>query len=458
MKLDAPIRSYLDSHRLEHLATLKEFLRFASISAQPQHHGDCVQCAHWLRRQVAALGLDARLEEDLPQPLVIAHGPRRPGRPTLLVYGHYDVQPPEPLDLWDSPPFEPVERGGNLYARGASDDKGPVMCWLMAARAWREVAGDWPVNLSFLIEGEEETGSAALGQFIADHKDELACDCIAISDTNMPTADQPAITCGVRGIICVEIKLTAANRDLHSGLYGGAAPNPLNALAALIAGLHDDRGRVMLPRFYDDVQPPSPLELEDWRRVAIDEKSFARELGVAALAGEKGLSVLERTWARPCLDCNGLWGGYMGEGPKTVIPSWARAKISVRLVQRQQADRIAQSVKDYFEQHCPAGCRVEVQLFSADDAWLMPADSPALAMAKAAMTEGFEKPCLLIRSGGSIPVTARFYRELGVHPLMMGYALLDDNVHSPNEKFRLEHLYRGAVASAALMQNLAGKS
>lgn len=453
--LDRRVRAYLDGHRAEHLAALKEFLRFESISAQPSHHGDCQRAAEWLRRRLTGLGMTVRVEDWLPQPLVMAHGPRREGRPTLLVYGHYDIQPPEPLELWESPPFEPTERHGDLYARGASDDKGPVMAWLMAAEAWKETAGELPINLSFLIEGEEETGSPALEQFIAGHTAELACDYLAISDTNMPAADKPGITCGLRGIICAEITLTGANRDLHSGLYGGAVRNPLHALATMVAGLHDADGRVTLPGFYDNITPPSPLELEDWRRVAIDEQEFAKELGVDALPGEKGFSVLERIWARPCLDCNGLWGGYMGEGPKTVIPAWARAKLSIRLVAKQNAARIAQTLEHYFRTRCPSGCRSEVQILNADEAWVMPADSPALAMAKSAMTEAFGHPCVLIRSGGSIPVSERFYRHLAVHPLMMGYALLDDRVHSPNEKFRLDHLYRGAIASAALIGNLA---
>ena len=453
--LNEKVRAYLDSHRPEHLAMLKELLAMPSISAQPDHLADCVACAQWLADRFTETGLAARLDHCPGQPLVVAHSPRRPDRPTLLVYGHYDVQPPEPLDQWTSPPFEPTERGGDLVARGASDDKGPMLTWLIAARAWRQATGDWPVNLVFLIEGQEETGSPALETFIAGASDELACHRIAISDTTFHADGVPSITYGLRGLVYAQVTITGPAHDLHSGRYGGIVRNPLHVLAGLIAGLHDTSGRVTLAGFYDDVVAPSPAERAAWDRLGLDEAQLQREIGVDALAGEAGFSTLERLWARPCLDCNGLWGGYTGPGPKTVIPSWAKAKLSVRLVGHQRPQDVLAGLEAYFQSGCPAGTRADLEPLAADEPWLMSPDDPGLDLARAAMAEAFARPCALIRGGASVPVTSLFHRHLGVHPLMMGYGLPDDRIHSPNEKFRLDHFYRGAVASAALMQNLA---
>ncbi|NQU76162.1 MAG: dipeptidase [Planctomycetes bacterium] len=455
--LDPAVLSYIDSYRPRHLAQLKEFLRFPSISAQPDHHDDCLACANWLMERLQALGLRAECDLTLTKPLVLAESPQQAGRATLLIYGHYDVQPPEPLDLWSSPPFEPTERDGDLIARGASDDKGPLLSWLNAAEAMRAVAGDFPVNLKFLIEGSEEIGSPKVGVFVANNVDRLRCDCIAISDSSFFADGVPSITYGLRGLLYVELTLTGPNRDVHSGQYGGAIVNPLNALAGLIAGLHDEDGRVTLPGFYDDVLPPSDRENQAWRALGREdqERRILADLGVADLAGESGYSTLERLWARPALDCNGLWGGYMGEGPKTVIPSFAKAKLSARLVCNQDAGKTLAGLRAYFQTNCPRGARVELTAHSTVNPWLMPIDSPALALAVSAMEEAFGRSCVLVRGGASVPVTRMFHDHLGVDPLMMGYALPDDRVHSPNEKFRIDHFHRGIVAGAALMSNLA---
>jgi len=453
--LNETVRSHLDAHRDENLAALTELLRFESISAQPDHHDDCVGCAHWLARRLEALGLKSQILPGTAKPLLVATGEQRPDRPTLLIYGHYDVQPPEPLKLWTTPPFEPTVRDGDLYARGASDDKGPLMAWIAAAEAYRAVGEQWPVNLKFCIEGEEEIGSPTLEDVIAAHAELLRCDHIAISDTAFFAAGIPSITTALRGLAAVEVTLTGPSHDLHSGLYGGIAPNPLHALAALVAGLHDSSGRVTLEGFYDDVVELTDTQREQWRTLNFDEAALAAEIGVDRLTGEAGYTALERNWARPALDCNGLWGGYCGDGPKTVIASWAKAKLSVRLVPRQDPRAVNESLDRYFQKNRPAGTRVELTVQEGAAPWLLADDAADLPAARAAMTEAFGAPCALIGCGASVPITVAFKRCLGIDPLMMGYALPGDRVHSPNERFRLANFFAGAVASAALMANLA---
>ncbi len=451
---DQAIRAYVDDNRDDHLDLLIEFLRFQSISAQSYHHQDCRDCAEWLARQFALLEMDAHVESSLGKPAVVAAGDQRPDRPTLLVYGHYDVQPPEPLELWRTPPFEPTVRDGDLIARGASDDKGPLLTWLLAAEAYRATGEELPVNLKFLIEGEEETGSDSLGAFIQSNADRLACDYAAISDTSFYADGVPSVTYGLRGVTYLQVTLTGPSHDLHSGLYGGIVVNPLSAMAKLIAGLHDASGRVAVDGFYDDVLPPTDGERAIWAELNVDEKTWMTEMGVDALGGIKDIAALDRLWAMPALDCHGIWGGYTGEGVKTVIPAWAKAKLSVRTVRNQSPQNISGMLTEYFRSHCPAGTRVEVEVFCQDEPWLIDPESPALAAAREAMAEAFAQPCALIRCGASVPVTVDIHNHLGVDALMMGYALPDDRVHSPNEKFRIDHLHKGIVAGAALMRKL----
>jgi len=453
---DDVIRSYVETHRGEHLEVLKSFVRYESISAQSDHLDDCGACAEWLVDRFAKLGLDAVIEP-LGRPAVVAAGPPRSDRPALLVYGHYDVQPPDPVDLWRTDPFTPTVVDGDLVARGVSDDKGPLLTWLLAAEAYRATVGEPPVNLKFLVEGEEEIGSPSLEAFIAGEADRLACDYVAISDTGFYDADTPAVTYGLRGLTYLEATLTGPARDLHSGLYGGIVVNPLNALARLIAGLHDPTGRVAIEGFYDDVVEPTDQERRMWASLTFDERALMEEMGVDHLGGDADVGGLDRLWALPSLDCHGIWGGYMDEGPKTVIPAWAKAKLSVRLAPGQHPDRVNGLLRDYFQSRCPAGARVRLEVLCQEDPWLIRPDSPALAAAQAAMTDAFEQPCALIRCGASVPVTIQFHKHLGVDPLMMGYALPDDRVHSPNEKFSIDHFHRGIVASAALMRRLAAQ-
>lgn len=453
--LDPEIRAYLAGRRAEHLAQLETFLRFPSISAQSGHHADCEACAEWVAQRLRGLGLTATVDDSPAKPVVLARSPAQPGLPTLLVYGHYDVQPPDPMDLWESPPFEPTQREGRLYARGASDDKGQVLTWIHAAEAYARVRGAFPANLVFLIEGEEEVGSPTLEPFVRDHASDLQCDAIAISDSNFYDENTPSVSYGTRGLMYAEVTVVGPARDLHSGLYGGAVGNPLDALAAMIASLHDDRGRVAIPGFYDDVKPLSSQERRAWAELGFDERRMMQDLTVAALPGEEGFTALERMWGRPTLDCNGIWGGYTGQGPKTVLPSWAKAKLSTRLVPDQDPHAVFESLQAHLRRHAPPGVRVEVQLFSADAPWIMPYDAAILEKACAALAEAFERPCRRIRGGGTIPITRMFQEHLGVDPLMMGYGLAEDRIHSPNESFRIDFYHRGILAGAALMANLA---
>ena len=455
--IDDAIRSYLDAHRGEHLDSVVELLRFQSISAQPDHQGDCLACAQWLAEHLRGIGMTAEVITSTTKPTVLAQSEQRPDRPTLLVYGHYDVQPVDPLELWQSDPFDPVQRDGDLFARGASDDKGQVMTWIKAAEAYVRSAGELPVNLKFLIEGEEEIGSPSLEPFIQANAERLRCDSIVISDTAFFAQGVPSVITALRGLVYFEVKLTGASHDLHSGVYGGMVANPLNALSRLIAGLHDEEGRVTLKGFYDDVLEISQADRKAWDALNLDEGKLMSELGVDALAGETGFTPLQRNWARPVLDCHGLWGGYMGDGPKTVIPSWAKAKCSCRLVCNQDPQAIETAAREYFQDNCPPGTKVEITSGHAAEAWQISADAPELKLASAAMQEAFDAPCTAIRCGASVPITILFRKYLGVDPLMMGYGLPNDRVHSPNEKFTLDQYYRGILAGAGLMRGLAEK-
>ncbi|NLF31391.1 MAG: dipeptidase [Planctomycetes bacterium] len=450
---DDAVRSHIESRFDQAVQSLKAFCRFPSVSAQSRHASDSRACAEWLAARLEAAGLTATIEP-LGRPAVLAAAPARADRPTLLVYGHYDVQPPDPLDLWTTDPFEPTVADGNLIARGASDDKGPLFAWIAAIEALRAAGEDLPVNIKCLFEGEEEIGSPSLGPFIAANTERLACDAIAIADGAFYADDTPSLTYGLRGLTYLEVKATGPDHDLHSGLCGGLAPNPLNALAAMIASLHDAGGRVAVKGFYDDVRPPGEEERAIWSRLAFDADAWRAEIGASALAGPSDVPPLERLWALPTLDCHGLWGGYTGEGCKTVIPAWAKAKLSCRLVCDQRAEVVAKQLEAHLRQHCPAGIRLEITSLTAQDPWLADLDTPAVEAARGAIGEAFEAPCALVRCGASIPVAIHFYRQLGVDPLIMGVSLPGDRVHSPNEKFGLDQFRRAIHASAALMDRL----
>jgi acetylornithine deacetylase/succinyl-diaminopimelate desuccinylase-like protein len=458
LPLDA-VLTHLVAGRGPAIERWKELLRIPSIGTDPARNADTRRAAEWLVLNLRAIGFDASLRETAGQPMVVGHhpGPGDGGGPRVLYYGHYDVQPVEPLELWLSPPFEPTmlttEAGERLVARGAVDDKGQVMTWLEALRAWHDVHGTPPVPVSVFLEGEEESGSASLVPFLEANRAELAADICVVSDTGMWDIETPAIATMLRGLIYVELTLTGPSRDLHSGMYGGAVPNPLNILARVLGQLHDADGRVQIPGFYDDVR-----ELEEaraWAELPFDEADFLPGAGITEPFGEAGRSTLERIWSRPTCDINGIWGGYTGPGSKTVIPAEARAKLSCRLVPDQDPQRILASLRSFLDERTPAECRWEIELHGISPAIRLPADSPYLEAARRALEAVFARPPLMIGMGGSIPAVEAIKRLLGMDSLLVGFGLADDLVHSPNEKFELRCFEAGMQTHARLLAELA---
>jgi acetylornithine deacetylase/succinyl-diaminopimelate desuccinylase-like protein len=442
-----------------HQARWLEWLRIPSVSAQPAHAADCRRAAEFARGELAAIGFAAELRETTGHPVVLAHHPGPGGNaPHLLFYGHYDVQPPEPLELWTTPPFEPSvvdgPHGRRVVARGAVDDKGQVAMWLGALRGWVETTGSLPVRATVLIEGEEEVGSANLEAFLQAHRDELRADVAVISDTGMWDIDTPAITTGLRGLLYMQVVLKAASRDLHSGMYGGSALNPINALARALAALRDDAGKVTLPGFYDGVGDVPAEHVAQWASLGFDERKFLGGIGLSIPSGEVGRGGLERLWARPTCDINGIWGGYQGPGEKTVIAAEAGAKVSFRLVPGQDPDAIAASFRRFMREHVPADARLEIS-GGGSPAIEVARESKFVRAARAALAEEYGRPAVLIGCGGSIPVVGAFRRLLGIDSLLMGFGLEDDQVHSPNEKFELRCFRHGMRSHARLLGHLA---
>jgi succinyl-diaminopimelate desuccinylase len=446
---------YLETNRERHERELCELLRIPSVSAASAHRADVRKAAEWVAEQLDRMKLAAELVQTAGHPIVYAESPPVRGAPTVLVYGHYDVQPPDPLDEWKSPPFEPTVRDGNIYARGATDDKGQMLTHVKSAEAWMATAGRLPLQLKFLIEGEEEVGSTSLEKFIEENKKRLACDVVVISDTCQFGPGQPAITYGLRGIAYYELRLSGPRQDLHSGTFGGGVANPANALVSMLAALVNERGQVQVPGFYDDVQAITPRERAEFARLPFDEAAFMRQIGVDALRGEEGYTTLERRWARPTFDINGLWSGYQGEGAKTVLPARAGAKFSFRLVPNQDPRKITQALQTRLGELCPPGIRMELVEYHGAPGVVVPLESPYVAAAQRAIEEGFGKKPVFMREGGSIPVVATFHDLLGVDTLLLGWGLDDDNTHSPNEKFSLADFHRGIKASAHLWRHLA---
>ena len=436
-----------------------DLLRIPSVSAQPVHAGDCAAAAEWLRAALAAIGFDAKVVATAGHPVVLAHHPGTGPGPRLLYYGHYDVQPAEPLELWTSPPFEPVmsegPRGLRISARGAVDDKGQVMMWLEALRGWHAVAGGPPCPVTVLIEGEEEVGSVNLEPFLAAHRESLAADIAIISDTGMWDVDTPAVTTRLRGLVYVELTLHAAERDLHSGIFGGSALNPINALTRVLGDLHDSEGRIQLPGFYDGIVETSPAQAAEWHSLGFDEDAFLGDIGLSVPAGEHGRTALERMWARPTADINGIWGGYTGPGSKTVIAAQASAKISFRLVPGQDPDAVFEAFKRFVADRIPADAKVEFTLFGTAPGIEIPTDSPWVKAARAALADEYGRPAVLMGSGGSIPVVESMRRLLGIDSLLVGFGLNDDQVHSPNEKFEWRCFHHGLRSHARLLAKLA---
>jgi succinyl-diaminopimelate desuccinylase len=434
---------------------LCELLRIPSISADPDRAGDVRQAADWLVGQFASMGLSARRIETSGHPLVYAESPPVPGRPVVLVYGHYDVQPVGALGEWHSPPFEPVRREGNVYARGATDDKGQMLTHVLSVQAWLKVRGKLPLQVKFLIEGEEEVGSRGLEALLATEEGRklLACDVAVISDTSQYGPGQPAITYGLRGIAFFELAVRGPRQDLHSGTFGGTVANPIVALCQLLAAVKDEQGRVQLPNFYDAVRPLTPREEEQLARLPFSELEYQAKLGVPALVGEAGYGTLARRWVRPTFDVHGIWGGE--QVSKTVIPARAGAKFSFRLVPDQDPEAIAQSAQRFFHERCPRGVEIELRYLHGARAVVVPLDSPWMAAAERAIAQGFTRPPVFIREGGSIPIVVHFRQRLGVDTLLLGWGLDDDGAHGPNEKLNLADFHRGIRASAYLWHELA---
>jgi acetylornithine deacetylase/succinyl-diaminopimelate desuccinylase-like protein len=448
--LPAAIATFVAQNRNRLLSELKEFLRIPSISTLPEHRADIDQAASFVAKRLSAAGLENVEVIPTPgHPLVYADWLHAPSKPTVLCYGHYDVQPADPLELWTSPPFEPAERGGNLYARGTADDKGQMYMHIKAAEALCSLRGSLPINLKFLIEGEEEIGGASVARYVAAHVEKLRADVALVSDTAMYAEGLPTLCIGLRGLIYAEVEAIGPQRDLHSGLYGGAAPNAVYGLLELLAKAKDANGVIQIPGIYDGVEEPAVAELASWRQLPFNEERFlAAEVGSTQLTGEPGRTVLERVWSRPTFEVHGIAGGFTGAGSKTVIPAKATAKVSFRLVPKQDPDHVVEAFREWVRKHTPKGIRTEVRILNSSGALVVNPDHPAIHAAAQAFNEVFGKPTVFIRSGASIPVVGDFSRHLGIPTVLMGFGLPDDGLHSPNEKFNLENYYRGIVTIA----------
>lgn len=449
------VESYLKSAANRFEDELKNLIRIPSVSAQPVHNADTRRAAEFVRDDLARSGISAELVETAGHPIVVGRSPHVEGQPTVLVYGHYDVQPAEMADGWKSEPFEPVERNGNLYARGATDDKGQFYTHLKSAEAWMKAGGGLPVNVVFVIEGEEEVGGANLEKFFADQAKNLACDYAVISDTSQWAPGIPAVTYGLRGLCYLELHVRGAKTDLHSGMFGGAVANPLNALCKIIASLHDANGKVAIAGFYDDVVPLADWERAEFAALPFDESDFRVGLGVKELAGESGFSALERKSARPTCDVHGLWGGYSGPGPKTVLPAKAGAKLSFRLVPNQDNRKIADLFRRHVEKVCPPGVTYEIIEHHGAPGVVVKTDTAGMAAARRAIEVAFGREPVLVREGGSIPVVGLIKDHLKVDTLLLGWGQNDDNLHGPDEKFSLADFHRGIAASARFFAELA---
>jgi acetylornithine deacetylase/succinyl-diaminopimelate desuccinylase-like protein len=448
--------SYSSEHQAEFLEGLKTFLRIPSISTLSEHKPDIRRAAEFARDELRAAGMTvAELIEGNGNPLVYAEWLGAPGKPTILFYGHYDVQPAEPLEEWKSPPFEPEVRGDNIYGRGTCDDKGQVYIQIKAVESLLKTTGRLPVNVKFLLEGEEETGGEHIEQYVKTRPPRLKADAAVVCDTEMFAPDLPTICIGLRGMVYYELHVQGADHDLHSGVYGGAAPNPILAIAEIITALKDRDGRILVPGFLDKVAPPDPKEVEAWARLPFDEGDYTRhEMGAKELVGEPGVPLFERLWARPTLEVHGIRGGFTGEGAKTVIPARAVAKISTRLVANQTVAEATAHMQAAVKAATPRGVTVELKVLHAGEPSLTNPDNRFIRTAAQALRETFGKETVYIRSGGSIPIVGVFDRYLGIPSVLMGFGLPDDNLHAPNEKFHLPNFYRGIDTVARYLELL----
>ena len=448
---------FLEDTREQGLRELEDFLRIPSISSQPERAHDVRRAAGHLAEQYERIGLEnAQVIETAGHPVVYADWLKAPDKPTVLLYGHYDVQPVDPLDLWTSPPFEPHQKDGLLLGRGSSDDKGQIALHWQAIQAWLRTTDELPLNLKVIAEGEEEIGSPHFEAFVAANLDRLKCDYCVISDTSMVAKGFPAITYALRGLLYFELRVEAATTDMHSGLLGGVAPNPAQALAEILTRLKDPTGRILVPGFYDGVRPLTEDERRQFARVPFDEAGLKKTYGLAALAGEPGFTPTERNWARPTLDVNGIWGGYQGPGAKTIIPAWAAAKISCRLVPDQDPKAVAQALNEYIDEVRPKNVRISItELSGHADPWITPVDHPLIKAGQRALRQVYGKDPALIRAGGSIGAVDVMGRRLEVPCLLVGFVLPDSFAHAPNERLDLDSFYLGRKAAVHLWQEIA---
>ena len=450
---------YYQTNRERFLEGLKTFLRIPSVSTLPEHKPDIRRAAEFVAnelREMGMKGVEIIEGKGNQNPLVYAEWLEAPGKPMLLIYGHYDVQPPDPLEKWVTPPFEPTVRNDNIYARGAVDDKGQTYLLLKAVEGFLKTEGNLPINIKFLIEGEEEMGGEHIEAYVAAHPDRLKADAALVCDTEMFAPELPTITTGLRGLVYTELEARGAGHDLHSGMFGGVAPNPFQALAEIITGLKGRDGKIRIPGFYRSVKHPSRQELASWKKLPFNERRFLeKEVAAKALVGERGFSALERMWARPTLEVHGIRGGFTGEGAKTVIPAVATAKLSMRLVPEMKPREVVRQYAAYVKKLTPKGIRTAVRVLSTAPATLVSTESRWVAAGAEAMEQVFHKKTVYMRSGGSIPVVGLFQKHLGIPSVMMGFGLPDDHLHAPNEKFHLPNFYRGIESVARYFTLLA---
>lgn len=450
------VSDYINTNNSSYIEELKTFLRIKSISTDVNHKKDMLKGAEFVSNKLKDAGMNkVRIIKTNGHPLVYAEWLNAPGKPTVLIYGHYDVQPVDPIELWDTPPFEPAIRNGKIYARGATDDKGQIYMHVKSVEAHLKTNGKLPVNVKFIIEGEEEIGSSNLEEFVKKNSKLLKCDTVLISDTALYAPGVPTITLGLRGIAYMEIEVTGPNRDLHSGTFGGAVANPINILAEMITKMMDSNGHISIPGFYDDVIKVTKKERERFKALKFSEKNYAKAISVRELKGEKGYSTLERMWVRPTLDCNGIIGGFTEAGAKTVLPSKVTAKISMRLVPNQDPKKIAKIFTNYVKQIAPKSVRVEVREIHGGHPIVTPMNNEATIAASKAMARAFGKKTVYMREGGSIPIVTVFAKQLNAIPVLMGLGLNTENLHSPNEHFDLNHFHLGILSSAYFLEEFA---
>jgi acetylornithine deacetylase/succinyl-diaminopimelate desuccinylase-like protein len=448
------VLGYLRDNNERFVQELVKYVSIPSVSAQETHRPDMKRAAEWIAGEAKKAGLEPEIIPTKGHPIVLARTPRRKGRPHFMVYGHYDVQPAEPFELWTTPPFEPRREGKFLYGRGASDNKGQHVAHLRAIEAYLSTGTELPCDITLLIEGEEEVGSKNLPEFLKKNRKALDVNAVVISDTGIPSVKQPAVTYSLRGIIAFEITIHGPSRDLHSGLFGGSLNNPAMALCQMLAQVRDKNGKVTIPGFYDDVQPLSAAERKEVAKLKFDAKSYAKFLGVPELFGEKGFTANEQRSARPTFEINGLTSGYQGQGSKTIVPAWARAKVTCRLVANQKPAKVRAAVIDHLKKICPKNVRLEISSGHGGDPYLVQPNNPAVAAARTALRKSFKAEPILLREGGSIPIVNDFKRILGADTLMIGLALPEDNAHSPNERFSLDCFEKGMAMSAYLWPEL----